>query len=79
MLVKALKEGVPTEDAAPPCTYFGWKEWADEAVKRRLMEYSQSQDGDILVHLVGGTSRLWSQLRSLSRYEIERVGKGEIL
>ena len=79
MLVKALKEGVPTEEAAPPCAFFGWKEWADEATKRRLMEYSQSQGGDILVHLVGGTSRLWSQLRDLSWSEVELVAKGEML
>lgn len=77
VLVKALKEGVPCEDAAPPCTYFGWKEWADEAVKRRLMEYSTSHDGDILVHLVGGVSRLWSQLRDLSWSEIERLANND--
>ncbi len=79
VLVKALKEGVPSEDAAPPCTYFGWKEWADEAVKRRLMEYSHSQDGDIVVHLVGGVSKLWSQLRGLSWSEIEIIATGEML
>ncbi|KJH69500.1 hypothetical protein [Aliterella atlantica] len=76
VLVKALKEGVPSEEAAPPCTFFGWKEWADEATKRRLMEYSRSHDGDIMVHLVGGTQGLWSQLRSLSWAEIECIATG---
>jgi len=78
VLVKALKEGVPSEDTAPPCTFFGWKEWADEAVKRRLMEYSHSQDGDIVVHLVGGVSKLWSQLRGLSWSEVEIIAIGEV-
>lgn len=77
VLVKALKEGVPAEDAAPPCEFFGWKEWADEAVERRLMEYSHSHNGDILVHFVSGASKLWSQLRSLSWSEVELVAKGE--
>lgn len=79
VLVKALKEGVPSEDAAPPCTYFGWKEWADEAMRRRLMEYSRSHDGDIMVHLVGGVSKLWSQLRSLPWSEVEYLAGGENL
>lgn len=78
VLVKALKEGIPTEEAAPPCTFFGWKEWADEAVKRRLMEYSKAHEGDILVHLVGGVSKLWSQLRSLSWSEVEQITKEEV-
>ncbi|MBA2749575.1 MAG: hypothetical protein H0U45_12765 [Tatlockia sp.] len=76
VLVKALKEGVPSEDAAPPCAFFGWKEWADEAIKRRLMQYSHSQNGDIMVHFVGGTQGLWSQLRSLSWSEVELIASG---
>ncbi len=78
VLVKALKQGVPSEDAAPPCAFFGWKEWADEAIKRRLMQYSHSQDGDIMVHFVGGGQGLWSQLRSLSWSEVELVARGEV-
>ncbi len=78
MLVKALKEGVPAENATPPCAFFGWKEWADEAIKRRLMQYSHSQDGDIMVHFVGGGQELWSQLRSLSWAEVELVARGEV-
>lgn len=79
VLVKALKEGVPTEEAKAPCTFFGWKEWADEAIRRQLMEYSSSHQGDILVHLVGGVSKLWSQLRGLSWSEVEQVAAGENL
>ena len=79
VLVKALKEGVPAEDAKAPCTFFGWKEWADEAIRRQLMEYSSSHQGDILVHLVGGVSKLWSQLRGLSWSEIEIIATGEML
>jgi hypothetical protein len=69
----ALKEGVPSEDVAPPCTFFGWKEWADEAIKRRLMQYSHSQDGDIVVHFVNGSQGLWSRLRGLSWAEVEVI------
>ncbi len=43
------------------------------------MDYSQSQNGDIMVHLVGSVSSLWSQLRGLSWSEIERASKGEVL
>lgn len=57
-----LKEGVLSEDVAPPCVFFGWNEWADEAVKRRLMEYSHSHGGNSMVHLAGGGQGLWSQL-----------------
>ncbi|PSB26177.1 hypothetical protein C7B70_24195 [Chlorogloea sp. CCALA 695] len=76
VLVKALKEGVPSEDVAPPCAFFGWKEWADEAIKRRLMQYSHSQNGDIMVHFVGGGQGLWSQLRSLPWSEVECFTNG---
>lgn len=79
VLVKALKEGVPSEDAAPPCAFFGWKEWADEAVKRRLMQYSHSHSGDIMVHFVGGGQELWSGLHGLSWSEVELVAsRGEL-
>ncbi len=61
VLVKALKEGVPSEDIAPPCEFFGWKEWADEATKRRLMQYSESHHGDIMVYFVSGGQSLWSR------------------
>ena len=57
----------------------GWKEWADEAFKRRLMQYSHSQDGDIMVHFVGGGQGLWSRLRSLSWSEVEIIADGEVL
>ncbi len=73
VLVKALKEGVLSENAAPPCTFFGWKEWADEAIKRRLMQYSHSQNGDIMVHFVDGGQMLWSRLRGLSWVEVELI------
>lgn len=52
---------------------------ADEATKRQLMQYSRSQEGDIMVHLVGGESWLWSQLRDHSWSEVERIAGGETL
>ncbi len=75
VLVKALKEGVPAEDAAPPCAFFGGKEWADEAIKRRLMQYSHSQDGDIMVPFALGGQGMWSQLRTLSWTEVELTAR----
>jgi hypothetical protein len=54
----------------------GWKEWADEAIKRQLMQYSHSYDGDIMVHLVGGGQGLWSELRRLSWAEVEGIANG---
>ena len=47
-----------------------------EAVKRRLMQYSHSQNGDIVVHFVNGGQGLWSQLRGLSWAAVERVFNG---
>lgn len=73
LFIHAVKSGQKPSLTKPGC---GWKEWADEAIKRRLMEYSQSHDDDILVHLVGGVSRLWSQLRDLSWSEIECIAAG---
>ncbi len=37
------------------------------------MQYSESCNGDIMVHFVGGSQELWSQLRSLSWLEVERI------
>ncbi len=43
------------------------------------MQYSHSQGGDIMVHFIGGSQGLWSQLRSLSWSVVERVARGENL
>ncbi len=70
LFIHAVKSGQKPSLTKPGC---GWKEWADEAIKRRLMQYSHSQDGDIMVHFVSGGQELWSRLRSLSWGEVERV------
>jgi len=57
----------------------GWKEWADEAIRRRLMSYSQSGNGDITIHFANGVQRLWSEVRSLSWSEIEKLASGDRL
>lgn len=75
LFIHAVKSGQKPSLTKPGS---GWKEWADEAVKRRLMEYSQSHEGDIMVHLVGGVSKLWSQLCSLPWSEIELIAAGGI-
>ncbi len=74
LFIHAVKSGQKPSLTKPGC---GWKEWADEATKRRLMQYSQSHDGDIMVHFVSGGQGLWSQLRSLSWSEVEQVARGE--
>ncbi len=76
LFIHAVKSGQKPSLTKPGC---GWKEWADEAIKRRLMQYSHSHNGDILVHFIGGGQDLWSRLRGLSWSEIERVAKGEML
>ncbi|WP_009630448.1 hypothetical protein [Synechocystis sp. PCC 7509] len=77
LFIHAVKTGQKPSLTKPGC---GWKEWADEAIKRRLMQYSHSQNGDIMVHFVGGSQGLWSRLRSLSWAEVELVaGGGEVL
>ncbi len=73
LFIHAVKSGQKPSLTKPGC---GWKEWADEAIKRRLMQYSHSQDGDIMVHFVEGGQGLWSQLRGLSWAEVERVASG---
>ncbi len=75
LFIHAVKSGQKPSLSKPGC---GWKEWADEAVKRRLMEYSHSHEEDILVHFVGGVSKLWSQLRSLPWSEVELIAAGGI-
>jgi len=73
LFIHAVKSGQKPSLTKPGC---GWKEWADEAIKRRLLKYSHSHEGDMMVHLVGGGQGLWSQLRGLSWSEVERVGNG---
>ncbi len=73
LFIHAVKTGQKPSLTKPGC---GWKEWADEAIKRRLMQYSESCNGDIMVHFVGGTQGLWSQLRGLLWSEVERFTNG---
>ncbi len=76
LFIHAVKSGQKPSLTKPGCS---WKEWADEAVKRQLMQYSHSHEGDIMVHFIGGGQGLWSQLRGLSWVEVERVANGEDL
>ena len=69
----AVKSGQKPSFTKPGC---GWKEWADEALKRRLMQYFYFHNGDIMVHFVGGGQGLWSRLPSLSWAEVELMTKG---
>ncbi len=75
LFIHAVKSKQKPSLTKPGC---GWKEWADEAVKRRLMQYSHSQDGDIMMHFVNGSQGLWSRLCGLSWSEVELVATGEV-
>lgn len=70
LFISALRRKLKPVPTAPGG---GWGEWANEAVKRQLMEYSQSWSGDIMVHFVGGLQRLWSEVRNLEWSEIEAL------
>ncbi len=73
LFIHTVRTGQKPSLTKPGC---GWKEWADEALKRRLMQYSQSHNGDIMVHFIGGGQGLWSQLRGLSWAEVELIANG---
>ena len=75
LFIHVIKSGQKPSLTKPGC---GWKEWADEAIKPRLMQYSHSHDGDIMVHFLNGGQGLWSQLRSLSWSEVELIATGGI-
>ena len=70
LFISALKKGLkpcPTKSGG------GWGEWANEAIKRRLMQFSCSHDGDIMVYFVGGIQKLWSEVKHLDWAEIEEM------
>lgn len=70
LFISALRRKLKPVPTAPGG---GWGDWANEATKRQLMEYSQSWEGDIMVHFVGGMQRLWSEVRSLEWSELEAL------
>lgn len=76
LFISAINKGMKPSLTKPGS---GWREWADEAVRRRLMSYSQSCNGDILIHLTNGAQRLWSEIRSLSWSEIENLACSDCL
>ncbi|WNN92105.1 helix-turn-helix domain-containing protein [Gloeocapsopsis dulcis] len=72
LFISAVKKGLKPTPTRPGG---GWKEWADEATRRRLMSYSHSSNGDIAIYFVNGVQRLWSEVRSLSWSEIEAIAQ----
>jgi len=70
LFISAVKKGlkpVPTKPGG------GWGDWANEAMKRQLMQFSCSHEGDIMVYFVGGIQKLWSEVRHLNWAEIEAM------
>jgi DNA-binding MarR family transcriptional regulator len=76
LFISAINKGAQPSATKPGG---GWKEWADEALRRRLMSYSHSWNSDILIHFASGVERLWSEVRSLSWSEIENLVQGDRL
>ncbi|AFZ33344.1 hypothetical protein Glo7428_4929 (plasmid) [Gloeocapsa sp. PCC 7428] len=76
LFISAVRKGSKPSPTKPGG---GWKEWADEAKRRCLMEYSQSYNGDIAIYFVNGAQRLWSEVRSLSWSEIEAIAQTNCL
>lgn len=76
LFISAVNKGMKASLTKPGS---GWKDWADEAIRRRLMSYSQSGNGDIMIHFTNGVQRLWSEVRSLSWSEIENLACGDRL
>jgi hypothetical protein len=76
LFISAINKGAQPSATKPGG---GWKEWADEALHRRLMSYSHSWNSDILIHFASGVQRLWSEVRSLSWSEIEKLVQGDRL
>jgi hypothetical protein len=76
LFISAINKGAQPSPIKPGG---GWKEWADEALRRRLMSYSHSWNSDILIHFASGVERLWSEVRSLSWSEIEKLVPGDRL
>ncbi len=73
LFISAVNKGMKPSLTKPGS---GWKEWADEAIRRRLISHSQSWNRDILIHFTNGVQRLWSEVRSLSWSEIENLASG---
>jgi hypothetical protein len=76
LFISAVNKGMKASLTKPGS---GWKDWADEAIRRRLMSYSQSGNGDILIHFTNGVQRLWTEVRTLSWSEIENIACGDRL
>jgi len=76
LFISAINKGAQPSATKPGG---GWKEWADEALRRRLMSYSHSWNSDILIHFASGVERLWSEVRSLSWSEVEKLVQGDRL
>lgn len=70
LFISAVKKGLKSVATKPGG---GWGEWANEALKRRLMQFSQSHDGDIMIYFVGGIQKLWSEVKHLDWAEIEAM------
>ncbi len=70
LFISAVKKGLKPVATKPGG---GWGDWANEALKRQLMQFSCSHEGDIMVYFVGGIQKLWSEVKHLDWVEIEAM------
>ena len=70
LFISAVKKGLKPVATKPGG---GWGEWASEALKRRLMQFSCSHEGDIMVYFANGIQKLWSEVKHLDWVEIEAM------
>ena len=70
LFISAVKKGLKPVATKPGG---GWGEWASEALKRRLMQFSCSHEGDIMVYFANGIQKLWSEVKHLNWSEIEAM------
>ncbi len=70
LFISALKKGLKPSPTKPGG---GWGDWASEALKRQLMQFSCSHEGDIMVYFANGIQKLWSEVRHLDWVELEAM------
>ena len=68
LFISAVKKGLKPVATKPGG---GWGDWANEAMKRQLMQFSCSHEGDIMVYFANGIQKLWSEVKHLDWAEIE--------
>ncbi len=70
LFISAVKKGLKPVATKPGG---GWGDWANEAMRRQVMQFSCSHEGDIMVYFANGIQKLWSEVKHLDWAEIEAM------